>query len=401
MEHRPVHPARVIERAEAVAAGVEAVVAVAGAVEHPGMGVEHLADRSAGLERRHRGHQGVVAGAPHVALAVARAADAEGPHQAGVVAAVGAGELQRELVLGRELAAPGEVAAQQRVAARGDDELVAGIVAAAAENRALHGGENVAFVDARPGQLAGRAPGGLGETGGAPDIGELGRALHQAQPADQLGGVDQRAEAVERLVDHAQGTAGQPVGLELDAEPLAAAAMLVEDRLEPGGRGRAGLVDPDADVGDDRGVPRLAQVRRPRQQGQGAVGAEIEALEEHEAEAVIPGQVEHALLAEHQQPVQSRRFHGLHRRPPPPGQLAFAEVQGHRRRRGRGYPRKRGRTSRAKRATWAGWSRSPKRHTKWVTPAAANSSSQPAMRSGVPTGPHSSRSTVPALAISG
>ena len=72
-----------------------------------------------------------------------------------MVVAIDAGELERELVLGSSSPAAGEIAAEQRVGARADDELVGRIVAAAAEDRALHGGKDVALVGAGRGQAMG------------------------------------------------------------------------------------------------------------------------------------------------------------------------------------------------------------------------------------------------------
>ena len=79
-----------------------------------------------------------------------RVADRHGAHDRRVVVAVGAGEFERDLVARRERAPPGLVAAEQRVGARADDELVARIVAAAAEDRGVLGGEDVALVGAGP-----------------------------------------------------------------------------------------------------------------------------------------------------------------------------------------------------------------------------------------------------------
>ena len=71
----------------------------------------------------------------------------------------------------------------------------------------------------------------------------------------------------------------------LDAEPLAREALLGEQLAQPLRRLAAGPVDPDPDVLDQRGVLRLAQIGRPGQQHQLAVGAQHQALEEAVAEA--------------------------------------------------------------------------------------------------------------------
>jgi hypothetical protein len=66
----------------------------------------------------------------------------------------------------------------------------------------------------------------------------------------------------------------------------------------------ASLIGPDADILDDRGVQGLAQVGSAGQEGKPAVGTEIEALEEAEAEGVVAGQIVHALLVKHQDAVE-------------------------------------------------------------------------------------------------
>ena len=94
------------------------------------------------------------------------------------------------------------------------------------------------------------------------------------------------------------------MGVVLDAEPLAGQALLRQQRAQLLGRIAALAVDPDADVLDDRGVLRLAQIGRAGQQDQIAVGAQHEALEEAVAEGVVAGQPVHALLLEHQKSVE-------------------------------------------------------------------------------------------------
>src|SRR5262249_59101058 len=88
-------------------------------------------------------------------------------------------------------------------------------------------------------------------------------------------------------------------------EAPAAAAMRFEDGVQIGRRIRVRCVDPDADVLDDRGVLRLTQIGRTSEERQRPICAEIEALEKNVAEGVIAGQVIHALLPEHQEPIQS------------------------------------------------------------------------------------------------
>jgi hypothetical protein len=81
--------------------------------------------------------------------------------------------------------------------------------------------------------------------------------------------------------------------------------VLLEDLLEVfGGIGAFGVV-PDPDVRDHRGVLGLTHVGGAGQEGEGlAVGPHVEALEEDVAEGVVPGEVVHRLLAEHEQAVE-------------------------------------------------------------------------------------------------
>ena len=102
---------------------------------------------------------------------------------------------------------------------------------------------------------------------------------------------------------------GEAVAVELDAE-AAARADVREHRLQIVGRVGAFAVLPDADVGDVGGVLGLAQVGRAGQQRDAAVAADIEALEEAEAEAVVTGEPIVALLREQQQPIEPALGHG-------------------------------------------------------------------------------------------
>src|SRR3546814_1599724 len=81
------------------------------------------------------------------------------------------------------------------------------------------------------------------------------------------------------------------IGVVLDPQALASAAELAKGLAQLGGGVGVGAVDPDADVLHHRGLPRLAQVGRAGQQHEPPVGAEVEALEEDVAEAVVAGQV--------------------------------------------------------------------------------------------------------------
>ena len=103
----------------------------------------------------------------------------------------------------------------------------------------------------------------------------------------------------------------------------------VEDGAQLEGRIGIGPVDPDADVLDDRGVLGLAQVRGAGEQDEGAIGIEIEALEEDIAEGVVAGQVEHALLTEDEQPVEAAGLQRVAGGLAPASEFLAGEMQRH------------------------------------------------------------------------
>ena len=115
----------------------------------------------------------------------------------------------------------------------------------------------------------------------------------------------------------------------LDAEPAAPQPEIVQHDGEVLRRRSLGLVCPDADICDRRRVTRLPKVGRAGQQRGAAIGADIEALEEAEAERVVARQPIHAVLREEQQAVEvpcgefllEARHAALH--------LAGLEMQGH------------------------------------------------------------------------
>jgi hypothetical protein len=182
---------------------------------------------------------------------------------------VDAGELQRDPVLRVQVAAPGEVAAEQRVGAGPDDELVGRVVPAAPVYGPVHRGQDVILEGARAYRVERRVQ----------------RRVREPQPRQQ-------------------------------------AAQLARGL-------RVGAVDPDADVLHDRSAARLAQVGRAGQRRRAAVGGQNKALEEDVAEAVVVREVVHALLPEHQQGVGAAVLH-LPRGAGAPGrELTFCEVQGH------------------------------------------------------------------------
>ena len=81
----------------------------------------------------------------------------------------------------------------------------------------MHFGQDVAFLGAGPGRLAGRLEGLVSQLGRAPHVGQLSLALDQPEAADQVGGVGPGTIALERLAQTLPAAPGQAVGFELDA----------------------------------------------------------------------------------------------------------------------------------------------------------------------------------------
>ncbi len=295
--------------------------AMAERIQHAGVLVEHLSIGVSGLERGLAGLERLAGRLVHLRKPGIDAPDHESAHEAGVVMPVDARELQRELVVGAEIAPAALVSAEERVGPRADHVLVGGVIAAAAIDRAVHGSEDIALGRAGLREAARFLERCIAQLGRAADIGELGRALHEAEPAHQLGGVGERAEALERRGEPLPVARGEAVGLPLDAEPLSLAAVRRQDLAQLLRGPRVGCVHPDADVLDDRGVLCLQQVGRAGEQGQSAIGAEIEALEIDIAEGVVAREVVHALLPEHQETIELRLRHGCNRAPPARGKL--------------------------------------------------------------------------------
>ncbi len=216
--------------------------------------------------------------------------------------AADAGELERELVVGVELAPPALVAAQQRVGAGADDELVAGIIAAGGEDGVMHGGQDLALVGAGAGGVERGAVGQIGQPRRLAHAGKLGRRFAHPQARDEIGDVDQLPTGQRRLKPAAV-VMREPLRVVLDPEPPPCPEIVEHPRKIPRGLGVGGVL-PDADVGDVGRALRLPQVRRARQQRRAAVGADIEALEEAEAEGVVAGQPIITLGREQQRAVE-------------------------------------------------------------------------------------------------
>ncbi len=142
--------------------------------------------------------------------------------------AADAGELQRELIVRVEPPPPALVAAEQRVGAGADDEFVAGIIAAGGENRVVHGGKDFALVRAGVSRIERRR--GPRDRRVSPPRARrrVPQAIFEAQARNEIGDIGEFA-ARQRSFEAAAVEVGQPLRVELDAEPPPG-AEIVEHR---------------------------------------------------------------------------------------------------------------------------------------------------------------------------
>ena len=158
---------------------------------------------------------------------------------------------------------------------------------------------------------------------------DLPRALHRPEPVDQGRGVGERAAPGELRFHQAPVVRLEPEGIELHPEPGAPEPQLVEQRPQIAGGVHALGVLPDADVLDVRGMPRLAEIREPREQGHATVGLHDQALEQAEAEGVVAGEPVHGLLLEAEQRVEPGTADGRRGALAPSRHLFGAEMDRH------------------------------------------------------------------------
>ena len=150
-----------------------------------------------------------------------------------MIVAIDAGEFEGQLVPLGKLAASRLVAAEQRVAARADDEFVAGIVAAAGEDRRLLGGEDVALIGARTGFLDRRRERQVAELAGLAHIFEFGLRFHHAASRSMRLVASMRVQKPSSAsIDGLAVGMGEAIGVGLDAEPLARGAEARKHVLE-------------------------------------------------------------------------------------------------------------------------------------------------------------------------
>ena len=183
-----------------------------------------------------------------------------------MVLAVGGGRLEHHLVLVRHGLVAGMVAAEDRGLAGTHGPPASGRIAAALHQglhhrpvHRLHGRTRDCALDA-DGEDA------VAERARLSHVRELFLALDQAEQADEVGGVDELAETLERRVDHLRALPCEAVGVVLDAEAFPPAPVVLEHCPQVLARRGALAVVPDADVLDNGGLARLDAIRGARQQ---------------------------------------------------------------------------------------------------------------------------------------
>ncbi len=221
---------------------------------------------------------------------------------------IGSCPFQRDLIRVSQMFAPGEVTAKQCIASGTDNEFIAGIIPAPFENSALHGGQYVAFKRTCMDGFKGGIPCVIGKTGGGADIIEFRRAFDNAQFRYQTGCVGKRAETVKCCIKLFAIGGGQPIGIVFNAKFFAATAKLCQHVAQLQCRVHIRAIDPDTDIFDVGCMLCLTQVRCAGNKGNAAVSPQIQALEKDITERVIPRQIEHAFLAEHQQAIKTGGF---------------------------------------------------------------------------------------------
>ena len=150
-------------------------------IEHAPVGVVDLAYRPS--RRQGLGHllERLPDGGEEVPLVAGGLAHRQGAHHGGVIVAVGAGPLQRQLVDRVHAAHAGGGAEQEGAGPGADDHLVRREVPAALEDGALQGRQNVTLEDAGPRRLHGPVEAEVREPRGLPHVRDLRRGLDSPQ----------------------------------------------------------------------------------------------------------------------------------------------------------------------------------------------------------------------------
>jgi hypothetical protein len=123
-------------------------------------------------------------------------------------------------------------------------------------------------------------------------------------------GIGELADAGEGGLQLAAIRGDEAVGLELDADALASQPEIARQSEQILRRIGIAAVLPDPDIGEVRGVLRLAIIGGAGQQRHGAVGLHDQALEEAEAEGVVAGEPEHRFLLKQEEGVEAVALHG-------------------------------------------------------------------------------------------
>jgi hypothetical protein len=181
-------------------------------------------------------------------------------HQRRMVVTIRSGDLELHLVARRHRAVTGVVADEQRLLAGAHRPPAGGRVAVAAHDRAHHLAVNRADRGPRHHHALRHRACLVDEPPGLPQERQFGGAFDQAQQPDEIGGVDQFAEAGERSVDHLAALRGEAVGVVFGADPHSATAVIRDHVAQLRGRVCALAVGPDANVFDHRSEAGLPLV---------------------------------------------------------------------------------------------------------------------------------------------
>jgi len=177
------------------------VPGVAALGQRLGMRREHLADGVAGQQRRFTGVERRGAGVEHVVVARVEFASQDHVHQRRMVVPIGGGDLELHLVARRHCAVARVVADEQHLLAASHGPPASAGIAVTAHDRIDHLAVDSADRGARNRQPARHRAGLVNEPPGLSQIGQFSGALDEAQQADEIGGVNQFAEAGKGGID--------------------------------------------------------------------------------------------------------------------------------------------------------------------------------------------------------
>ena len=160
-------------------------------VHHAGMRIKHLAHGRARSDLIQTGLHRISTRFVHILLQAGRFTHNQRAHQAGMIAAIDSGKFQGQLISRIKRPASAVVTAQQSILTRTDDELVARVISPAAEDRALHGSQNIAFIRTGTGHVYGSIQCLVRQLGSPFNIAEFARALDHAHSRGQFRNIRQ------------------------------------------------------------------------------------------------------------------------------------------------------------------------------------------------------------------